>query len=266
MEIIEEVTSYQTLDGASITTFVARPDDADQHPGIVLIHEIWGLNEQIRGVARRYAKEGYVVVAPHLFSRHEELTEDAIRNAMGPVFSIPQEKRRDPDAMAEVMESMDEASRAVVQILFVDREALMEGMAQDVPGAYDFIKSMDCVIGDKIGVTGFCMGGGLAFQVATALPFAAAFIFYGQAPTPIESVANLSGPVFVVYAGEDMMLNNGIPALIHTMLENKKTYGLKIYANMQHGFFNEYGRMYDQASADDAWQLAIAHFDRYLKA
>jgi carboxymethylenebutenolidase len=265
LEIKEEDVVITTEDGSEIQAFLAQPEEEGKYPGIFLIHEIWGLNEQIKGVARHYAQEGFIVFAPHLFSRYgANLNENNIRKAMGPVFALPQEKRRDPSAMQELMQTLDEDDAEVVRILFAERTSLMQGMATDVQAVFNYFHEISSLNGDKIGVTGFCMGGGLAFQVATQLPFNAAVIFYGANPEPIDSVADLNGPVLIFYAGEDKMVDAGIPALIQAMLENKKTLGLKIYANMQHGFFNEYGSMYNKESAEDAWQLTIAHFNRYL--
>jgi carboxymethylenebutenolidase len=266
MEITEENVTFSSEDGVDIPAFVARPQEAGEYPGIILIHEIWGLNEQIRGVARRYAAEGYVVLAPHFFGRHgDALSEDKIRKAMGPVFALPPEQRRNPNALQELMETMEDDDRAVVQILFADRESVMKSMAEDMNSCYNFLRGLSGVT-DKLGATGFCMGGGIAFQAATQLPLQATVVFYGANPTPIDAVANLQGPVFGIYAGEDQPLGAGLPALIEAMRDNKQTFGMKLYQGVQHGFFNETGRLYDAAAAEDAWTLTIAHFNRYLKA
>ncbi|HME52930.1 MAG TPA: dienelactone hydrolase family protein [Candidatus Lokiarchaeia archaeon] len=265
MDITEEEVTFAGSDGFELSGFTAHPQDEGQYPSIMLIHEIWGLNDQIRGVARRYAAEGFGVLAPHFFSRYEVCTDANIRAAMGPVFSLPPEKRGDPNALQDLMDSMDEGPREVIRILYAERESMMVKMADDVKSAHEFLCNSSWVKSDKLGVTGFCMGGGLAFQIATELPYSAAVIFYGQNPNPVDVVASLSGPVFAIYAGEDARVNAGIPAIIQAMIENKKTFGMKVYAGMMHGFFNEYSSLHDPDAAADAWQLAVAHFNKYLK-
>ena len=265
MEITEDEVTFAGTDGFDISAFIAHPQAEGQYPSILLVHEIWGLNDQIRGVARRYAQEGFGILAPHFFSRYKACSEPNIRMAMGPVFGLPPEKRGDPDALQELMESMDEGPREVIRILYVEREGMMAKMADDVKDAYDYLCNQLWVKTDKLGVTGFCMGGGLAFQIATELPFGAAVIFYGANPIPVEAVASLSGPVFAIYAGEDARVNAGIPAIIQAMIENKKTFGMKVYAGKMHGFFNEMSSLHDPDAAADAWQLAVAHFNKYLK-
>ena len=266
MELIEEEINIPGADGSDLTVFMARPQDEEKHPAIIVIHEIWGLNEQIRGVAQRYAQEGYVVIAPNLFCRYGGcLTEDRIRKAMGPMFAIPREQRNDPSAMQELIASMEDDDREVAQILFVQRQDLQRTEGEDARLVYDYLRNLDCVNADFIGITGFCMGGGLAFQLSTEIPFQVSVIFYGANPSPIENIAQLNGPVLIFYAGEDGMVNAGIAPLVAAALENKKTIALKIYAGMQHGFFNEYGQMYDAVQAKDAWQMAVAYFKQYLQ-
>ena len=266
MKISEENINIKSQDGIDIQSYLAHPEKKGNYPGIMLIHEIWGLNEQIRGVARRYAEEGYVVLAPHLFSRSGDvLREENIRKAMVPVFSIPREKRNDPTTLKNLISKMDETEKKVVQMLFMERETLLQKIADDAIICYEYIKHLNLVNGNKIGVTGFCFGAGLAFQLSTMLAFDTSVIFYGANPKPLESVSKINGPVLAIYAGEDEMVDAGIPDLIGAMIKYKKTYALKLYSGVQHAFFNETSSIYDKGSAEDAWKLAINHFNTYLK-
>ena len=168
MKIIEQELMIKNDDGTEINTFIVYPQDPGRYPGIFIIHEIWGLNDQIKGVARRYAKEGYVVLAPNLFSRQGEiLNEVNIRSAMTHVFSIPREKRNDPSTIKNLMASMLEMERKVIQILFVDRKVLERKIVDDAIVCYQYLKKSNNVDSGKIGITGFCFGGGLAFQLST---------------------------------------------------------------------------------------------------
>ncbi len=266
MEIIEGEVRFNNTDGTITNAFVAHPAVEGRYPGIVLVHEIWGLNQQIRGVARRYAREGFSVLAPHFFSRHgDALSEANIHSAMGPLFRLPPEKRRDHDSLQDMMKGMKPEQREVVRILYMEREGLVRQMSEDVKSCYDYFCSQPWVNTNKLGVTGFCMGGGIAFQSATQFPFRASVIFYGANPTPVDAVASLSGPVLAIYAGEDAMVNAGIPAIAKAMVDHKKTFALKVYAGKMHGFFNETSSLHDPDAAADAWRLAVAHFNKYLK-
>jgi carboxymethylenebutenolidase len=118
----------------------------------------------------------------------------------------------------------------------------------------------------RLGITGFCLGGGLAYQLATVYPFNAAVPFYGANPKPLEAVAKISGPIFGVYAGEDQRINSGVPALVESMIVHKKTFQMKIYQGMQHAFFNETRPSFNKAAAEDAWAMTLAFFNKYLKA
>ncbi|MEJ2251177.1 MAG: dienelactone hydrolase family protein [Candidatus Lokiarchaeota archaeon] len=266
MKIIDDNIKIKSKDNIEIQSYIAHPQKEGKYPGLMIIHEIWGLNDQIKGVARRYAEEGYVVTAPHLFSRSGDvLKEENIRKAMVPMFSIPREKRSDPSSLQKLISEMGETEKKVVQMLFLERETFQQKIAEDAISCYEFLKGLDNINENKIGVTGFCFGAGLAFQLSTMLSFEASVIFYGANPKPLDSVSNIKGPVLALYAGEDEMVDAGIPDLIEAMLKYKKTYALKIYSGVQHAFFNETSSVYDQPSAKDAWQLVLHHFNTYLK-
>ncbi|MEJ2295123.1 MAG: dienelactone hydrolase family protein, partial [Candidatus Lokiarchaeota archaeon] len=80
MKISEENVIIKCSDGVDLKAYLTQPREKGKYPGLIVIHEIWGLNEQIKGVSRRYAEQGYVVIAPHLFSSKENiLKEENIR-------------------------------------------------------------------------------------------------------------------------------------------------------------------------------------------
>jgi carboxymethylenebutenolidase len=125
---------------------------------------------------------------------------------------------------------------------------------------------LENVNSERLGITGFCLGGGLTYQLATEYPFNAAVPFYGANPKPLESVAKIRGPVFGVYAGEDQRITSGVPALVESMIAHKKTFQMKIYQGTQHAFFNETRPSYNKTAAEDAWAMTLAFFNKYLKA
>jgi carboxymethylenebutenolidase len=246
---------------------LATPSGEKKSPGVIVIHEAFGLNQQIRGVARRYAEQGFVAVAPNLFSRNSDImNEKNIESAMRPMFSLPPEKRGDPNVMQELMKTMPETERKVIQIFFLGREEMEKQMVLDLVSCKDYLKAQDSVNAERLGITGFCLGGGLTYQVSTMYPFSASVPYYGANPKPIELVEKISGPVLAFYAGEDDRINQGIPAIAEAMVKYKKEFGMKVYKGAQHAFFNENRPVYNRAAAEDAWNLTIGFFNKHLKA
>ena len=164
------------------------------------------------------------------------------------------------------MNSLSAKERKAMNFFFSGREAMEKTMAEDLLCCVDYMKSLKNVEGEKLGVTGFCLGGGLTYQLATMYPFKAAVPFYGANPKPLDAVAKISCPVFGIYAGEDTRITCGVTALVESMIAHKKTFQMKIYRGTQHAFFNENRPSYNKEAAEDAWSLTVAFFNRYLKA
>jgi carboxymethylenebutenolidase len=263
---LSETVTFKGYDGAEMKLYVATPKSEGKHAVVIVVHEAWGLNEQIKNVAYRYAQQGFVVVAPHLFSREKDLTEQAIEKAMMRMWQIPPEKRNDPAAIQSLMESLSENERKIMNFFFSGRENAEKIMMQDLLSLVSYVKDMEIVDPERVGITGFCLGGGLTYQLATHYPFKAAVPFYGANPKPLEAVAKIKCPVFAVYAGEDMRITSGVPALVESMITHKKTFQMKIYQGTQHAFFNEKRPSYNKEAAEDAWLMALAFFNRNLKA
>lgn len=266
MNVVSEEVKVPCPDGATMKAFLARPDDAGPHPAIIVIHEAWGLNAQIRGVAERYAEEGFVALAPHLFVRDAEvMTEKNIESAMKRMWTVPPEKRNDPATIQGVMASATDAERQVFRIFFEGRERLEKTMCEDLLALVHYLQGLPHVQGDRLGATGFCMGGGLTYQLATLYPLRAAVPFYGANPRPVDAVSKISGAVLGIYAGNDARINADVPVLVEQMLKHHKDFTLKIYPGKEHAFFNETRPVYDRASAEDAWARAVAFFREHLE-
>ena len=266
METSNQMVTFKCPDDADMTTYVAHPQGEGRYPAIIVVHEAWGLNQQIKGVCDSYANEGFTAVAPHLFSRDKDLTEQAIEKAMMQIWRIPPEKRNDPAAIQALMAGLSENERKIVNFFFTGRELAEKNMAEDLLCCVNYAKTLDSVDGEKVGITGFCLGGGLSYQLATKYPFNAAVPFYGANPKPLDEVAKIAGPVFGIYAGEDLRITGTVPALVEAMIAHKKTFQVKIYQGTQHAFFNENRPSYNKEAAEDAWEMAVAFFNKYLKA
>jgi carboxymethylenebutenolidase len=264
MEIKGQDTSFKCADGTMTSAFVAKPKDGEW-PGLIIIHEAFGLNDQIRGVARRYAQEGYVTIAPHLFTRNGDImNERNIEATMRYMWAISPEKRGDPAAIQELMSKMSETERKVANMFFLGREAMEKQMVRDLLDCRRYLQSLDSV-NEKLSILGFCLGGGLTYQLSTIYPFNASVPFYGANPKPLTSVEKISGPILAFYAGEDERINAGVPSLVEAMVKYKKQFSMKIYKGAQHSFFNETRPSYNPEAAKDAWESSVTFLNKNLK-
>ena len=270
MEIIDQDVTFTCSDGSEMAARLSRPAGTgrvgeDKRPAVIVIHEAYGLNEQIKGVAHRYAEEGFLAVAPNLFTRNGDImTEKNIENAMKSLWSLSPEKRNDQSAIQGLMKTMPDTDRKVMSIFFLGREKMEKQMASDLLSCKDYLRGLSFTRGERLGITGFCLGGGLTYQVSTMYPFSASVPFYGNNPSPLEAVAKISGPVLAFYAGEDERVNAGVPTLVEAMLKHKKSFEMKVYRGAQHSFFNETKPVYNREAAEDAWKSAIAFFSKHL--
>ncbi len=268
MEAKEENITFTCSDGAEMDAYICRPSQAQSipQPAIIVVHEAFGLNNQIRGVAKRFAGQGFVAIAPNLFTRNADvMNEKNIESAMRPLWSIPPEKRNDPSSIQELMKSMTETQRNVIKIFFMGRETMEKQMVKDLLDCASFLQHQTYVNGNKLGITGFCLGGGLTYQLSTVYPFSASVPFYGANPKPLDSVEKIKGPVLAFYAGEDEGINAGVADLVKSMIKYKKDFQMKLYAGAQHSFFNETRPSYNERVAKDAWNSAVDFFNLHLR-
>jgi carboxymethylenebutenolidase len=209
--------------------YLARPANAaGKLPGVLVVHENRGLNPHIEDIARRLALENFVAFAP---------------DALTPKGGYP----GDEDKARELFATLDQAK---TREDFVAAAAYLKGRP-------------DCT--GKIGVVGFCYGGGIANMLATRLPdLAAAVPFYGNQP-PAEDVAKIKAPLLIHYAENDERINAGWPAYEAALKAANVKYTMFKYAGTQHGFNNDTTPRYDEAAAKLAWQRTIGFFDKHLR-
>ena len=219
-------------DGAMMNAFVAMPDGAGPHPGLVVIHELYGLNDNIRDIATRFSDEGYAAMAPNLYSRFGGVA----RFCMTQLFKALIKPRLD--------------QRAV----------------RDLRGAVAHLQSMAGVRWDRIGVVGFCMGGGFSLLLAISTnQVKSSVVFYGRNPTPIEDVAELNCPLLFVYGEDDKMISGGVPKLRAELDAQGKSYEMQSYPDAGHSFMNDKRKDFRPEAAQDAWQRTLAFLDANLK-
>lgn len=227
--LVTERVSYPSPDGhGTAQAYLVRPaGEPGRLPGVVVVHENRGLNPYIEDVARRLAKAGFIALAP-----------DGLSSVGG--YPGTDDKGRELQAQ-------------------VDPEKLMN----DFFAAVDWLRASDLTTG-KIGIVGFCYGGGVVNAAAVALPdLAAGVSFYGRQPRA-EDVDRIRAPLLIHYAGLDERINAGWPAYEAALQENGKTYEAFVYPEVNHGFHNDTTPRFDQAAADLAWSRTLDWFRRYL--
>jgi carboxymethylenebutenolidase len=263
-KIKEEESTIKTHDGTDLKYFSAWPDDGKKHPGVMVVMEIWGLTDFIRNFSRRLARKGYVTFAPHLYSRPDQIdlfTEENIMDAMRPFWSLPPEKRGDQNAVNELLSKSSETSRKIIQKVMFNRKETEKDMIKDLEASYNHFFDQNKT---KRGIVGFCLGGGLAFQLSTQKHFDASAIFYGANPHNIDDLANIKGSILGIYAGEDGSINSGLPALVENVVKHKNDFEMKIYPGTYHAFFNDTGMSYHKEAAEDAWDRLLTFYRKKL--
>jgi carboxymethylenebutenolidase len=228
-DIIAEYITYPSPKGnGEVRGYLVRPAKAEgKVAGVVVVHENRGLNPYIEDVARRVAKAGFIALAP---------------DGLTSVGGYP---------------GNDEKGRELQQT--VDPQKLMN----DFFAAIEFLMKSDLTTG-KVGITGFCYGGGVANAAAVAYPELGASVpFYGRQPTA-ESVARIKAPLLLHYAELDKGITDGWPAYETALKADKKVYEAYIYPGVNHGFHNDSTPRYDEAAAKLAWERTVAWFKKYL--
>lgn len=217
------------INAHSAPGYLAQPMDGQAHPGVVVIQEWWGLVPHIKDVAERFAREGFVALAPDLY--HGEAADE-------------------PDEARKLAMALD-ANRAV----------------QEIAAAARYLKKMSHVAPQKVGVVGWCMGGGLSLSTAAnhADLIGAAVVFYGR-PLTASDTAKLQVPVLGLYAEHD----HGIPVEAVTAFEaemqkQRVPHEVHVYPGASHAFFNDTRpQIYQAEAAQNAWQKTLAWFRTYL--
>jgi carboxymethylenebutenolidase len=211
-----------------ILAHYARPKGKEKLPGVVVISEIWGLVPHIEDVARRVALEGFLAVAP---------------DPLSPLGGTPE----DVDEARKLMSELDG-----------------QETTKNFVAAVEYLKTHPQSTG-KVGVTGFCWGGGVTNQVAVNSPdVRAAVPFYGRQPAP-EDVSKIKASLLIHYAGDDERINAGIPAFEAALKEASVEYQIFMYEGAKHAFFNDTSARYHEEASKLAWERTITFFKEKLK-
>lgn len=215
--------------GGTATGYLALPASGSG-PGIVVVQEWWGLNDQIRGVADRFAERGYVALAPDLW--HGKVVEE-------------------PDEAGKLMMAMS-----------------IEQAANDLRGAAQYLAGHQATRGNRVGVIGFCMGGQLALFAGTVASetIGAVVDCYGVHEKVQPDLGKLQAPVLGIFGGQDPWVpQEAIEALDQQLSQAGVEHEFHTWPDAGHAFLNETNADYDAARAQEAWSRIDAFLDRHLK-
>ena len=229
----DRMVSYPS-DGVTMAGYVVGPKAKGRYPAVLIVQEWWGLNDHIKDIARRFAREGYVAIAPDLFSR------------------LGHKVTADPNEAGKLMQTLKEA----------------DGLT-DLRASVTYLKTLDGVDSNRIGVTGFCMGGSYALMLpCTTREIRAVVPFYGQVPNPDTPLKNLAAPLLYIYGEDDGWITNAdVQRLRDALRKYNKPGEIKTYPGCTHAFFNDTRKeVYRPAEAADAWKRTVAFFQQHLKS
>jgi carboxymethylenebutenolidase len=232
-ESVRETTvQYPSGKGVTMRAFVAAPQAKEKRPAIIIVQEWFGLTDHIKDIARRYAREGYVAIAPDLYSRlGHPLTTDA-------------------GEAGKLMNTLKQ-----------------EDGLHDLNETVAYLKSAPEVDVTRIGVTGFCMGGSYALMLPCVNPeIKAAVPFYGQVPNPDTPLQKLACPLLYVYGEDDGWITKAdVQRLAAALKKYGKAGEIKTYPGASHAFFRDTDpSVYRPDAAKDAWARAKAFFKQHL--
>ncbi|MEC9375538.1 MAG: dienelactone hydrolase family protein [Pseudomonadota bacterium] len=229
--VVSESVVYTTTEGQEVQGWLARPEGTtDALPGLIVIHEWWGLNDNVRRAAERLAGEGYVALAVDL---HKGKTADTPKDAM---------------MMGRVLSNNQEPALA------------------NLTDAHAFLKAK--ANATNIGIIGWCQGGRWSMAATLNMPekIAATVVYYGRVPEDRAEVAVIQSPVLGVFAGEDFIVPPKIAYKFAVAMEDeKKDLEFYMYRDAAHAFSNPSGIDYNEAAAADAWKHTTAFLARNLK-
>jgi carboxymethylenebutenolidase len=231
-----EKITLQVSDGTSMSAYVAVPAGGEKLPGLLVFQEAFGVNAHIRDVTERFAKQGYVAIAPELFHRTCSGFEGSYAD-----FSpcMPHMQGLTP-----------------------------EGLIADSKAAFDWLQKNQRVLPDSTASVGWCMGGRVSFFANSALPLKAAISFYGGgiAPALLPRAAEIHGPMLFFWGGLDKHIPaDQIRSVMDALKDAKKTYVNVEFSDADHGFFCDARASYKETAARQAWDLSLRFLTTYLK-
>jgi carboxymethylenebutenolidase len=237
-----ETLEVRAPDGGSLHAELFMPAGPGPHPGVLVLHESFGLNDDIRRLARRFADNGYAAAAPALYSHGRRLV-----------------------CLSRVLVDMVRGS--------------LEREIADIHAVRGALAGRPDVDGERVAVAGFCQGGGFALVAGARPGFSAAAVNYGMVPGNREELDGLC-PVVASYGARDKIAGRGQAERLEGHLQALGVpHDIKVYENAGHSFFSEVdgwqgwlARMpspmavgYEEQAAEDAWRRMLSFFDEHVR-
>jgi carboxymethylenebutenolidase len=269
MHLLTETLEFPTGQTTALA-FRARPKPAGAAlPAVVLVQEVWGVDEHLRDQAARFATAGYLVLAPDLYSlggrRPPAMAEGRILAAKRFLDTIPPSSWWDEPARNEALAALPRPEREPLVETFSlllgphDRQAQV-AMLRDAAA----LVRADAGCTGKVGSVGFCNGGALSALLACTEPeLDAAVVFYGASPAS-GAVAGLSCPVLGFYGAGDPHVTGTVPAFADAAHAAGKQFEWHVYDGAEHAFYNDTRRAYDVTAARHAWARTLTFLDGLL--
>jgi carboxymethylenebutenolidase len=235
METSSTMVKVSAADG-DMPALLARPTAAGKHPAVVVVMEAFGLNDHIKDVAKRLAAEGYVVLAPDIYYREPN-------NVVG-------------------YDQLPEALRLMSSL----RD---DKIVADMAAAVTYLQSQDFVRGDRIGVTGFCMGGRISFLTAckNAAIKAAAPFYGGGIGGLLDQAPKITCAMLLFFGDQDAFIpTDEVENIKSTLAKLKKSAEVVVYPGAPHGFFCNERDSYRPDAAQNAWERLKTFFTKHLKS
>lgn len=230
-------TEIKVEDGTKMRLFVSKPRNASGAPGILVLQEAFGVNSHIRNVTERFAREGYVAVAPELFHR------TAVPGFEGSYTDFP-----------AVMPHLQAVTPTTMEL--------------DLRSAHNWLRTHSEVASERIGAIGYCMGGRAAFVANASIPLKAAVSYYGAgiAPSLLPLAEKQGSPLLLIWGGMDKHIpSEQRTAIADALSRAKKHFVEACFAEADHGFFCDERAAYHPSSARESWALTLQFLNNRLK-
>ncbi len=227
-QIETAIVAVPRADGrGSMASFYARPQGSEVLPGVIVIHEVFGLNDNIREITTQFAEQGYAALAIDLFSNRNRAI-------------------------------------CMLQVFYgILLRPLNNPMLRDLNSSMSFLRSQPDVDAHRIGTVGFCMGGSYALQLAvTDQGMKAASVYYGMNPKPLESLAQAC-PIVGHYPDKDFT-SDAARELEARLERNHIPHDIKIYENTRHSFVSQQRTPAEVEATKDAWAQMLSFFAEHL--
>jgi len=270
VELKSQWIEYQAA-GVPVRAYMAWPKRVEEPlPAVLVIQEVWGVDGHIQDLVRRFATAGYAALAPDLYShggKPSAFAPERIEAVKTFLDTVPPVVWTNPQERDKAVAGLPEPERTRVGEtlgLLLSPARPMEQYVTDLRASVAYLRAHGMCQGQRIGATGYCMGGGLSALLACVEPeLSGAAIYYGSAPSA-DRLNGIRCPLLGFYGGEDLRITEGVPAFADALRKAGKAFEYHIYPGAPHAFFNDERRSYRVAAARDAWARTLAFFAHHL--